>query len=62
MLLSDGGDIALTAEDGTGCSQTWDDLWGSKASRVLNGILPSDFDVLDTGGTDSGYDCVRNTR
>ena len=62
MLLADGGDIALTAEDGTGCSQTWDDLWGSKASRVLNGILPSDFDVLDTGGTDSGYDCVRNTR
>jgi hypothetical protein len=29
---------------------------------VLNGIKPSDFDVLDAGGTDSGYDCVRNAR
>jgi serine/threonine-protein kinase len=62
MLLADGGNIALMAEDGAGCSQTWDDLWGDSGSRVLSGILPSDFDVLDTGGTDSGYDCVRNTR
>jgi serine/threonine-protein kinase len=62
MLLSDGGDIALSAEEGTGCSQTWDDLWGDAGSRVLNGIRPSDFDVLDTGGTDAGWDCVRNTR
>ena len=62
MLMADGGNIALMAEDGTGCSQTWDDLWGSNSSRVLNGIRPSDFDVIDTGGTDSGYDCVRNPR
>ena len=62
MLIADGGDIALMAEDGTGCSQTWDDLWGDEGSRVLDGIQPSDFDVLDTGGTDSGYDCVRNAR
>ena len=62
MLMADGGDIALMAEDGSDCGQTWDDLWGDKGSRVLNGIRPSDFDVLDTGGTDSGYDCVRNAR
>ena len=62
MLLADGGNIALTAEDGSDCATTWDDLWGSNGARVLNGILPSDFDVLDTGGTDSGWDCTRNTR
>jgi serine/threonine-protein kinase len=62
MLIADGGDIALMAEDSTSCTQTWDDLWGDPGSRVLNGIKPSDFDVLDTGGTDAGYDCVRNAR
>jgi serine/threonine-protein kinase len=62
MLIADGGNIALMAEDGTGCSQTWDDLWGENGSHVLSGIQPGDFDVLDTGSTDSGYDCVRNTR
>ena len=62
MLIADGGNIALMAEDATGCATTWDSLWGAAGSRVLDGIRPSDFDVLDTGGTDSGYDCVRNTR
>jgi serine/threonine-protein kinase len=61
MLIADGGNIALMAEDASGCGTTWDDLWGVHGSRVLDGIQPSDFDVLDTGGTDSGYDCVRNT-
>jgi serine/threonine-protein kinase len=62
MLLADGGEIALMGEDSTGCSTTWDDLWGNSGSRVLNGIRPSDFDVLDTGGTDAGWDCERNAR
>ena len=62
MLLADGGEIALMAEDGTDCSKTWDDLWGDAGSRALNGIRPSDFDVLDTGATDAGWDCVRNAR
>jgi hypothetical protein len=62
MLLADGGDIALMAEDGSDCGTTWDDLWGDPGSRVLNGIQPGDFDVIDTGGTDGGWDCVRNTR
>ncbi len=60
MLIADGGDIALMAEDGTDCGTSWDTLWGDSGSRVLNGIRPSDFEVLDTGGTDAGYDCVRN--
>jgi hypothetical protein len=62
MLLSDGGNIALTAEDGSDCGTTWDDLVGNAGMRVLNGILVEDFDVIDTGGTDSGWDCTRNTR
>jgi hypothetical protein len=62
MLLSDGGEIALMAEDSNGCSTSWDTLFGSRGTRVLNGIRPSDFEVLDTGGTESGYDCMRNTR
>lgn len=62
MLLSDGGEIALMAEDASDCATTWDDLWGSSGSRVLNGIRPSDFDVLDTGSSEGGWDCERNTR
>jgi hypothetical protein len=62
MLLADGGEIALMAEDSQGCSTQWDTLFGSRGTRVLNGIRPSDFEVLDTGETESGYDCMRNTR
>jgi len=62
MLLADGGEIALMAEDDGNCSATWDSLWGDPGSRALNGIRPSDFDILDTGGTDAGWDCVRNAR
>lgn len=62
MLLADGGNIALMAEDGSDCGTTWDDLWGDGGSRVLNGIRPSDFEILDTGATDAGYDCMRNQR
>ena len=49
------------AEDSSDCSVHWDTLWGSRGSRVLDGIRPSDFEIVDTGGTDAGYDCVRNT-
>ncbi len=62
MLLADGGEIALMAEDSTGCAASWDTLWGPRGSRVLNGIRPSDFEVIDTGGTENGYDCLRNAR
>lgn len=60
MLLADGGEIALMAEDSTGCSASWDSLWGPRGSRVLDGIRPSDFEIIDTGGTENGYDCARN--
>jgi len=62
MLLADGGEIALMAEDDGNCSATWDNLWGDPGSHALYGILPSDFDILDTGGTDAGWNCVRNAR
>ncbi|MDC0672781.1 hypothetical protein [Nannocystis radixulma] len=60
MLLADGGNIALTAESSDGCGTSWDDLWGDNAARVLDGIQPEDFDVIDVGGPEMGYDCVRN--
>jgi hypothetical protein len=60
MLLSDGGNITLMAESSDGCAASWDDLWGEKGSRVLDGIQPSDFEVIDVGGTEAGYDCMRN--
>lgn len=60
MLLADGGNIALQAEDSTGCAAQWDTLWGPRGSRVLDGMRPSDFEIIDTGGTESGYDCARN--
>jgi hypothetical protein len=27
---------------------------------MLNGIRPSDFEVIDTGATEAGWDCERN--
>jgi serine/threonine-protein kinase len=60
MLLSDGGEIALMAEDSAGCGTSWETLFGDRGTRVLHGIRPSDFEVLDTGGTEAGYDCMRN--
>ncbi len=60
MLIADGGEIALMAENSDDCGATWDDLWGDDGSRVLNGIRPTDFDVLEAGGAEHGYDCERN--
>jgi len=60
MLMADGGEIALMAEDASDCGTHWEDLWGEQGSRVLDGIRPTDFDVLDSGGTDGGWDCQRN--
>lgn len=60
MLLSDGGNIALTAASDAGCQDKWEDVWGDDGSRVLAGIEPEDFDVLDTGpAIDTTYECVR---
>ncbi|MBN2497676.1 MAG: hypothetical protein JXR96_23990 [Deltaproteobacteria bacterium] len=60
MLIADGGSIALMAESDAGCSTGWEGLWGEDGSRVLDGIRPTDFDVLESGGCEAGYDCVRN--
>lgn len=62
MLLSDGGSVALTAESDALCGTKWDSLWGEKGSRVLEGIQPDDFEIIDTGGTEAGYDCERAPR
>ncbi|MFO0683740.1 MAG: hypothetical protein U0234_16900 [Sandaracinus sp.] len=58
MVLADGGDVPLTAEDDTGCGTTWADL--GIDSHSLFGIRPGDFEVIDTGGSGNGYDCVPN--
>ena len=60
MLLADGGNIALTAESSEGCGASWDDLWGEDGPRVLDGIQPTDFEIIDVGDPEMGYDCVRN--
>lgn len=58
MVLADGGSVPLTAEDDTGCGTTWADL--GIDSHSLFGIVPGDFEVIDTGGSGNGYDCVPN--
>lgn len=60
MVLADGGNVPIMVEDSEGCGTTWDDLWGSDGSHVLGAIDPTDFDVLETGGSGAGYDCMRN--
>lgn len=59
MVLADGGNIPIMAEDASDCGTTWDDLWGSDGSHVLTGITPADFDVLESGEAGNGYGCMR---
>jgi hypothetical protein len=63
MLLADGGNIALTAEDDFYTTTKWDDL--NLSSRVFDqtagatDVFVSDFQVLDTGPRIAEtYDCV----
>jgi hypothetical protein len=60
MLLSDGGNIALTGASDAGCADKWDDVWGADGPRALEGIEPTDFDVIDTGpAVETTFECVR---
>ena len=57
MALADGGNIALTAASDRNRSVGWD---GLLEPRDLEGIEPTDFEVLDTGpDIDLTFDCVR---
>lgn len=60
MILSDGGNIALTAEDDERTTAKWDTVLGTGlAPRDLQTIQPSDFEMVD-GGTrydTSALDC-----
>jgi hypothetical protein len=65
IVLSDGGNIALTAEDDIYTTHKWAEL--NISSRVFDQAVPSapvrvqDFSVLDTGDRIiETYDCVRN--
>ncbi len=65
IVLSDGGNIALTAEDDIYTTHKWSEL--NISSRVFDQAVPStpvrvqDFSVLDTGDRIiETYDCVRN--
>ncbi len=57
MALADGGNIALTFQSDRFTTGKWADLFDSYA---LEAILPTDFEVLDTGpNIELTYDCVR---
>jgi hypothetical protein len=58
MYMSDGGNIALTAQgDVFGCA-TWDEV--GVDSQSLNSLKATDFEVIDHGPTmDVTYDCQR---
>jgi hypothetical protein len=66
MFLADGGQIALTARSDRGTVAKWSTV--GLGSHDLDGVLPSDFDVLPgygpdpvKGPFDTWPDCVRNT-
>jgi hypothetical protein len=57
MALADGGNIALTFQSDRFTEASWAGLLGT---RDLEAILPTDFEVLDTGPDITlTYDCVR---
>lgn len=59
MILSDGGTIALTAADDEFTTHKWSET--AFDSHSLTALLPSDFEVVDTGPViPLTYDCVRN--
>ena len=62
MALADGGNIPLTFESDVTCGTTWDSLTGEDGMRVLDGIRPSDFEVLATGPVEERDDCVQFNR
>jgi hypothetical protein len=61
MILADGGNYALTAEDdrfekANDPSMTWEGLLGGSD---LKAITPADFDVVDYSAIQTGDDCTR---
>jgi hypothetical protein len=59
MLLSDGGEIALTFADDRTSTAKWSDL-GVEA-QSFNDIAPEQFEVVELGEeVPLTYDCVRN--
>jgi serine/threonine-protein kinase len=60
MILSDGGNIALTAADDRFTTAKWDDVLPS-GSTGLAAILVTDFQMIDAGPRiPLTYDCARN--
>jgi serine/threonine-protein kinase len=60
MILSDGGNIALTAADDRFTVAKWDDVLPS-GSTGLAAIHVTDFEMIDAGSRIAlTYDCVRN--
>ncbi len=57
MALADGGNIALTAQSDRLSDESWEDWLDT---RDLTALVPSDFEVVDTGPLiELTYDCVR---
>jgi len=60
MILSDGGNIALTAADDRFTAAKWDDVLPS-GSTGLAAIHVTDFEMVDAGNRiPLTYDCARN--
>jgi serine/threonine-protein kinase len=60
MFLSDGGGVPLTAEADSFNTHKWADADMDIDSHSLFGIVPSDFDVVESGDPMTvTYDCVR---
>jgi hypothetical protein len=60
MILSDGGNIALTAADDRFTTSKWSNVLPS-GSTGLAAITVNDFEMIDGGSRITlTYDCVRN--
>jgi hypothetical protein len=59
MLLSDGGEIALTFADDRHSTAKWSTL--GVDAQSFSDISPANFDVVDLGPViPATFDCVRN--
>ena len=59
IVLSDGGNIALTAQHDRFTASKWNDL--GIDTHSLNSLLVTDFDIIDTGDPIAlTYECVRS--
>jgi hypothetical protein len=59
LFLSDGGNIALTAQSDRYTTAKWSQVLGSNAPHVLNALAASDFELIKEGQRQTQGDCKR---